>query len=61
MPNLPFYIPREGPRVHEGERERGKEEREKIEKKRALGLRHPSPPQVGPAGPANDNGIVRMS
>jgi hypothetical protein len=39
-PSLPFYRPREGPMVHERERE-GKEKIEKIEK-RALEPCHPS-------------------
>jgi hypothetical protein len=44
------------------ERERKRKRRKrKIETKRALGLRLPSPPQVGPAGPADDNGSVLTS
>jgi hypothetical protein len=41
VPSLPFYRPREGPRVHERERERGKEEREKNREGGSLGAALP--------------------
>jgi hypothetical protein len=39
----------------------GEGEKEKKVKKRALGLRRPSPPQAGLVGPADDNRSVHTS
>jgi hypothetical protein len=54
-PSLPFYRPREGPRVHGIKREKEEKKKEKTEREGALGLRRPSPLQVGLASPADDN------
>jgi hypothetical protein len=51
----------EGPRVHGRKREKEEKKKEKTEREGALGLRRPSPPQVGPAGPVDENEGVHMS
>jgi hypothetical protein len=56
--SLPFYKPREGPRVHERERKRRKR---KIERKEALELHCPSPLAAGLTSHVDEDGDIPMS
>jgi hypothetical protein len=59
VPDLPFYMSREGPGVQERVRERGKKT-ERNDEVDSPGAASPFPSQADPAGPTDDNGGACM-